>query len=222
MVEAKDRATEGPAAPPPGDSDRVADATASLQSMMANPAAAMAAASAIGFAFTTQMAGAFIGAFQGAIEAGQKFAAAMETPKQAETGDDQPTETVDVPVAEETPQPVVPETVFPKVRAQRTAKPAPVPKAKAAPAKAPVRPVAKAAKAGTGDLKQIAGIGPKLEQVLQGMGIATLADIAGWTDADVARVDAELGFDGRIARDDWVGQAKILTVPKKTTKTTKS
>ena len=31
------------------------------------------------------------------------------------------------------------------------------------------------------------------------------------TEADVARIDAELGFDGRIGRDDWVGQAKLLT-----------
>lgn len=60
------------------------------------------------------------------------------------------------------------------------------------------------------DLKRISGIGPKLEQVLNGRGIQRYADIAAWSDADVERVDAELGFDGRIRRDDWVGQAKAL------------
>ncbi|WP_349957933.1 5' DNA nuclease [Rhizobium sp. ZPR3] len=60
------------------------------------------------------------------------------------------------------------------------------------------------------DLKRISGVGPKLEQVLNGRGIKRFADIAAWSDADVERIDAELGFDGRIRRDDWVGQAKAL------------
>ncbi|NTJ64030.1 5' DNA nuclease [Agrobacterium rhizogenes] len=60
------------------------------------------------------------------------------------------------------------------------------------------------------DLKRISGVGPKLEQVLNGRGIKRFADIAVWSDADVERIDAELGFDGRIRRDDWVGQAKAL------------
>ncbi|MBN8953904.1 MULTISPECIES: NADH-ubiquinone oxidoreductase [unclassified Rhizobium] len=60
------------------------------------------------------------------------------------------------------------------------------------------------------DLKRISGIGPKLEQVLNGRDIKRFADIAAWSDADVERIDAEFGFDGRIRRDDWVGQAKAL------------
>ncbi len=60
------------------------------------------------------------------------------------------------------------------------------------------------------DLKRISGVGPKLEQVLNGRGIKRFADIAAWSDADIERIDAELGFDGRIRRDDWVGQAKAL------------
>ncbi|MDK4703783.1 5' DNA nuclease [Rhizobium sp. CNPSo 4062] len=62
----------------------------------------------------------------------------------------------------------------------------------------------------TDDLKRISGIGPKLEQVLNGRGIKRFADIAGWSDADIDRIDGELGFEGRIRRDDWVGQAKAL------------
>jgi NADH-quinone oxidoreductase subunit E len=61
-----------------------------------------------------------------------------------------------------------------------------------------------------GDLKTISGIGPKLEGVLKGLGITNVAQIAAWTDEDVARFDKQLGFEGRIGRDDWVGQAKAL------------
>ncbi|ASW06183.1 5' DNA nuclease [Rhizobium sp. 11515TR] len=60
------------------------------------------------------------------------------------------------------------------------------------------------------DLKRISGVGPKLEQVLNGRGIKRFADIAAWSDADIERIDGELGFEGRIRRDDWVGQAKAL------------
>lgn len=69
-------------------------------------------------------------------------------------------------------------------------------------------PAARAAKAD--DLKAISGIGPKLEQVLNGMGFRRYADIAALQPADVARIEAEFGLDGRIARDGWVEQAKAL------------
>ena len=58
--------------------------------------------------------------------------------------------------------------------------------------------------------KAISGIGPKLEQVLNGLGIWTYAQIAGWTPAEIAWVDDRLGFTGRIGRDDWIGQAAAL------------
>ncbi|HTO30104.1 MAG TPA: NADH:ubiquinone oxidoreductase [Pararhizobium sp.] len=60
------------------------------------------------------------------------------------------------------------------------------------------------------DLKKISGIGPKLEQVLNGMGVRRYADVALWTDKDMQRFDEHLGFSGRIARDGWVEQAKAL------------
>ena len=69
---------------------------------------------------------------------------------------------------------------------------------------------AKAAVGKADDLKRISGIGPKLETVLNDKGILRLTDIAAWSDADVQRFDDELGFGGRIIRDDWVGQAKAL------------
>jgi NADH-quinone oxidoreductase subunit E len=60
------------------------------------------------------------------------------------------------------------------------------------------------------DLKAIRGIGPKLEKVLNGLGVSRWAEIAAWGEADIARINAQLSFNGRIERDDWVGQAKAL------------
>lgn len=60
------------------------------------------------------------------------------------------------------------------------------------------------------DLKQIAGIGPKLEEVLNRLGIWSFAQIAGWSEAETAWVDDYLQFRGRIARDGWIDQAKKL------------
>src|SRR5690606_1217911 len=60
------------------------------------------------------------------------------------------------------------------------------------------------------DLKRINGIGPKLEQALHGMGVTSFRQIADWTEADVARIDAALKFSGRIRREGWVEQARIL------------
>jgi NADH-quinone oxidoreductase subunit E len=60
------------------------------------------------------------------------------------------------------------------------------------------------------DLKLISGIGPKLEQVLNGLGVWTFAQIAGWTPQEIAWVDDYLAFAGRIGRDEWLKQAKAL------------
>ena len=61
------------------------------------------------------------------------------------------------------------------------------------------------------DLRQIKGLGPKLVAILADQGITRFSQIAAWTDEDVARVDATLGkFAGRITRDQWVEQAKLL------------
>ncbi|KGF71296.1 hypothetical protein LL06_00435 [Hoeflea sp. BAL378] len=60
------------------------------------------------------------------------------------------------------------------------------------------------------DLKLISGIGPKLEQVLNGLGVFTFAQIAAWQPEEVAWVDDYLQFSGRIDRDDWISQAGAL------------
>jgi len=60
------------------------------------------------------------------------------------------------------------------------------------------------------DLKLISGVGPKLEKTLNGLGFWHFSQIAKWKKADVAIVDDELSFKGRIDRDDWIKQAKQL------------
>lgn len=169
--------------------------------MMVNPAAAMAAATAIGFGFSTQMAGAFFGALQGAMEASNKLAAVLD-----ETPPEEPKPEIDVKL--ENIRPAATKKAATRVKlavVSDTAEPVAA-KAKVTSAG---KPAARGRKAD--DLKQISGIGPKLEQVLNARGVRTLAVIAAWSDADVASLDAELGFDGRIARDGWVAQAKALT-----------
>lgn len=65
--------------------------------------------------------------------------------------------------------------------------------------------------AGADDLKRLRGVGPKLEEELNAMGIYHLDQIAGWTPEELAWVDANLpGFKGRASRDDWVTQAREL------------
>ncbi len=67
------------------------------------------------------------------------------------------------------------------------------------------------------DLKQIKGVGPKLEKVLNDMGFYHFDQIASWTPEEVAWVDDNLeGFKGRVTRDDWVSQAKTLASGSKT------
>lgn len=61
------------------------------------------------------------------------------------------------------------------------------------------------------DLKIIKGIGPKLEQMCQRMGYFHFDQIANWSEAEVAWVDDNLeGFKGRVSRDRWVVQAKVI------------
>lgn len=61
------------------------------------------------------------------------------------------------------------------------------------------------------DLTRIKGVGPKLVALLGEMGVTRFDQIAAWTESDINRIDAQLGrFQGRIRRDQWVAQAKLL------------
>ena len=60
------------------------------------------------------------------------------------------------------------------------------------------------------DLLAINGIGPVNLRKLNEHGIFHFDQIAAWKKADIEAVEAYLAFDGRIAREDWIGQAKAL------------
>ncbi|WEX87459.1 NADH:ubiquinone oxidoreductase [Sinorhizobium garamanticum] len=163
-----------------------------LHPLMAHPTAAVAAATALGFGLSSHIAGIMFGAMQGAVGAMQK---GTSVPQQPQATSPKPTPAPAKRVVQQAPE------ASPAPVAARSSK-ASKPKAKA-PAKAEKL-------VGADDLKRISGIGPKLEQLLNARGIRRFADIAAWNEAEVARLDKELGFDGRILRDDWVGQAKAL------------
>lgn len=58
------------------------------------------------------------------------------------------------------------------------------------------------------DLTLIGGVGPKLKQKLGDAGINSLTQLAALSDEEVEKLDGDLGLKGRIARENWVGQAK--------------
>lgn len=61
------------------------------------------------------------------------------------------------------------------------------------------------------DLRQIKGVGPKLNTLLISLGITRFDQIAAWSADDIEKVDAHLGtFKNRIGRDSWVEQANLL------------
>jgi predicted flap endonuclease-1-like 5' DNA nuclease len=65
---------------------------------------------------------------------------------------------------------------------------------------------------GADDLKQIKGVGPRLEALLHGLGYYHFDQIGAWTPEEVAWVDSNLeGFKGRVTRDGWVAQARVLS-----------
>ncbi|QKC81915.1 proton-conducting membrane transporter [Mesorhizobium sp. NZP2077] len=82
------------------------------------------------------------------------------------------------------PKPVAPKTVAPKPAAPAAAKP--------------------------DNLRRLIGIGPVNEKLLKGQGVTTFAQIAAWTTADIERIEHALQFGGRVERERWVEQAKLL------------
>ena len=135
--------------------------------------------------------------------------------------------TAEKPTAKETPaekpkakKTVAKKTVAKKPEAKKTS-------AKAATKAAPAKPAAATAseptgkpkkprtmkaprKSGADDLKQLKGVGPKLEQTLNTLGFWHFDQIAKWGPDEITWVDDNLSFKGRIERDGWVEQAKTL------------
>lgn len=68
------------------------------------------------------------------------------------------------------------------------------------------------------DLKRIKGVGTKMEELCNSMGFWHFDQISAWTSQEVAWVDDNLeGFKGRVTRDSWVSQAKVLAQGGETT-----
>ncbi|RUY95591.1 proton-conducting membrane transporter, partial [Mesorhizobium sp. M7A.F.Ca.CA.002.15.1.1] len=83
-------------------------------------------------------------------------------------------------------------------------KPATVKPATAKPA------TAKPASGKPDNLRRLIGIGPVNEKLLKAQGVTSFAQIASWTAADIKRIEDVMNFDGRIARERWIEQAKLL------------
>ena len=94
---------------------------------------------------------------------------------------------------------------------KKTARAAKEPPAPAKPTlDSPNRPIGIPKPAEPDDLKLISGVGPKIEAILNGLGIYKFEQVASWRKDQCEWVDGYLNFRGRIDRDDWVKQAKAL------------
>ena len=138
--------------------------------------------------------------------------------------------------AQATPVQVTPAQAAPKMAANSTAAPAPVsaepdtsvvvafapasapdvaPTAPAQPSEAAALRAPETLSAPRGgradDLKVIEGIGPALEKLVNSLGFYHYDQIAGWSAEEIAWVDSHMKtFRGRITRDKWQAQAKII------------
>jgi NADH-quinone oxidoreductase subunit E len=194
-------------------------------SLMAQPVVGAVALSALGFGMATQAFGLWMGAVAGAVEASQRVMN-FDLPAGGTVADEASLPREQKPVAARTKAAVetliadakvaAEETVAPLVRVQdkspRTAPKPPraKPTAESLADTGPSKPVAIARPRTPDDLKAISGVGPKLETVLNGLGIWTYAQVAALTDGEIVWLDDYLGFKGRIGRDGWVAQAAKL------------
>jgi predicted flap endonuclease-1-like 5' DNA nuclease len=60
------------------------------------------------------------------------------------------------------------------------------------------------------DLQRISGVGPKNESILHSLGFFHFDQISAWTSTEVNWVDDHLRFGGRIKREEWIRQARLL------------
>ncbi|MCB1451677.1 MAG: hypothetical protein KDJ67_16455 [Nitratireductor sp.] len=115
-------------------------------------------------------------------------------------------EPVKAPEPTPAPMPVVSEPVAKAKPRPRTAAKKPA-AARTRTAKAAPMPAAPAAR---DDLKRIRGIGRQNEARLNAVGVNTFTQIAAWSKKDQAEMGERLAFPGRIEREEWVRQAKVL------------
>ncbi|MGG7517164.1 5' DNA nuclease [Allorhizobium undicola] len=171
-----------------------------LPTMLANPVVTAAAATMAGLGFATQMAGFVLGSWQKALNG----VLDEETRSEVVSANSEP----EVPVAEASSLQQTEAGASDSV----ISKPVKSKRAEAA-TSVPAKSGRSARKRSSDDLKKISGIGPKVESMLQQAGITRFSQIASWSTDEALRMDAELGLDGRVLRDDWVGQAKQIKAP---------
>jgi NADH-quinone oxidoreductase subunit E len=202
---------------------------ASAINLFAHPAAGAAALSALGVGLASQAFGMWVGALTGAAEASQRLMQPLTDERKARDAL-APAQSKNAPAsrARAAARTLIAEAQ--SLAKEVTEVDADAGKTAAQPANAAVaveasaageimpedfrKPAALEKPASPDDLKAISGIGPKLEQVLNGLGIWTYGQVAAWSPEEIAWVDDMLGFRGRIGRDDWVGQATALSAGK--------
>ena len=114
-------------------------------------------------------------------------------------------------VATPDPVPVAEPMVAKPVAVEPVVEQAPAPVVEPTPAPIPASPAVAAPSDDADDLLKLKGVGPKLGALLTELGVTRYAQIAGWSDSDIAAIDAKLGnFKGRPVRDQWIDQAKYL------------
>jgi large subunit ribosomal protein L21 len=86
------------------------------------------------------------------------------------------------------------------------------PAAKAAPkTETPKAEAPKAAAKASDDLTQLSGVGPAFAKKLNEAGVTGFAQIAGWSEAEIDRLDGEIsGLKTKAEKGDWVAEAKKL------------
>jgi NADH-quinone oxidoreductase subunit E len=195
---------------------------ASAVNLMAHPVAGAAAMSALGIGLANHAAGMWMGAFAGALEASQRmfqpFLDDLEAQSEAAANASKARKATETLIAEA--QTFARDVTDIAANATEKALDATGADIVAQPVATGLMPedfrqpraVDKPAK--PSDLKAISGIGPKLEKVLNGLGIWTYGQIAAWTSEEIAWVEDYLSLAGRIGRDDWTAQAAALDAAK--------
>jgi large subunit ribosomal protein L27 len=128
--------------------------------------------------------------------------ATKKTPKAAEKA----------PKAPAKAKPKAPEAAKAEPKAAKKAAPKKtVEKEEATPMGDLLKKIGTANKKDKNDLKKLKGVGPKLEELLNSLGIYTFEQVSKMTNKEYDLLDEHLGsFKGRAKRDDWAGQASDL------------
>ena len=192
---------------------------ASAVNLFAHPVAGAAAMSALGIGLANHAVGMWMGAFTGALEASQRmfqpFLDDLEAQTEAAAHSSKARKATETLIAEA--QTFARDVTDIAATATEKAIGADAVEEPAAQALMPEdfrQPKAIDKPAKPSDLKAISGVGPKLEKVLNGLGIWTYGQIAAWTSEEVAWVEDYLSLAGRIGRDDWTRQAAALAAKK--------